>query len=86
MSQTANSGFIIDTTKPIKKGYVVRLVVTPYRVDGGRGVDPSRKLMRDVGEHRAIGLALELLAACPSVPPGLLMQLESLKAQVSRLA
>jgi hypothetical protein len=77
MVESKHPGFIIDVLNPTDDRFVARLVITPYR-DGTDKADPDRKLERNVGKHRAVGLALELLTKC-DVPVELLRQIEDIQ-------
>lgn len=70
-------GFIFDVLGPTKDGFVARIVVTPNDPKGG--VDTARKLERHLGQHRALGVVLELLQLCDDIPEDVIAKVEELK-------
>lgn len=81
---TRKRGYIIDVTNTERDNYVARVVVTPHRTDGKPGVNKKLRMERNFGEHRAIGLALELLLRCRSVPTKLIATLVALKVDARK--
>ena len=76
--KTKRPGFTIDLKAPYKPAFVACMVVTPYRGDGTRRIDASKKLERDLGRAKALQLAAELLAYC-NAPADLVERVKAIR-------
>jgi hypothetical protein len=75
-SKNSSTGFILEVTRPAKRGFVAGLVFSPKGPDGR--IAAERKVRRDIGRNKALDLAAKLLAAS-GTPAELVQQVESLK-------